>query len=107
MSETLFLPAMRDDGETEVFVEFTVHSWGSPPQTYGPPEMCDPGDPIEAEITDCWIAGDSRGEHAPRIKLTDAECERILDKFYANPPEPDYGPDPDDERDGRYDEDRP
>ena len=94
MAETIYLPAMRDDGETEIMVEFTVHSWGSPPQTYGLPEDCDAGDPIEVEITDCWIEGSkplADGQGPLRVSLTDAEVERLETAFCENPPEPDYG----------------
>ncbi len=87
MKETIYLPATRDDGETEVMVEFTVWSWGSPAQTSGPPERCYEAEPMEVEITDCWLTENNKEE----VTLTDAEEERIIDMFYANPPEPDFG----------------
>ncbi len=92
MAETFFRTAIRDDGETEVTVEIAVNSWGSPAQTYGPPESCDPGEGMEVEIIDCWLTADDHKADAPRVELTDAERDRIELEFLENPPEDD-GPD--------------
>jgi len=81
-------PASRDDGETDVFVEFTVNSWGCPAQTYGPPERCYPAEPMEAEVTGAWLC--KGGRNAPRVELTEAEKDRFLTMFYENPPEPSH-----------------
>lgn len=93
MAETFFRNALRDDGETEIQVEIAVASWGSAPQTYGPPESCHPGDPMEIEIVDAWLLADSDRNDAPSIRLTPDEVERIEAEFCADPPEasePDY-----------------
>lgn len=97
MKETIYLPATRDDGETEVMVEFTVWSWGSPAQTSGPPERCYEAEPMEVEITDCWLLEGPSSEL--RVTLTAAEEERITNMFYEYPPEPLLGPDDDYRRD--------
>ena len=36
--------------EFDVEVDIDVTSYGSPPQTYGPPENCDPGEAPEWEV---------------------------------------------------------
>lgn len=89
MAETFFRDTTRDDG-TEIQVEIEVSSWGSSPQTFGPPESCHPGDPMECEIIDAWLMSDADKADAPRITLTDAERERIEQAFCEDPPEPDY-----------------
>lgn len=93
MSESFFRDAIRDDRETEIQVEIAVSSWGCAAQTYGPPESCDPGEPMEVEIVDAWLLADADKADAPRLTLTDAERERIELEFMENPPEPDYGDD--------------
>jgi hypothetical protein len=93
VSQTFSRPAVRDDGVTEIEVDITVNSWGSPAQTFGPPESCDPGEGMEVEITDCWLAVDSSRPDAPKVTLTEAERDRIELDFMENPPEPDYGDD--------------
>ena len=40
----------RDDGVTEILVEFAVTSWGRPNQIAGPPEHCYLGDRMEIDI---------------------------------------------------------
>lgn len=93
MAESFFRNATRDDGETEVTVEIEVITWGSPAQTYGPPESCDPGEGMEVEIIDCWLLADDHKKDAPRVELTEAERDRIELEFLENPPEADDGPD--------------
>ena len=101
MGSTFFRTAIRDDRETEITVEVEVHSWGSAPQTYGPPESCDPGEPMEIEIINCWLL---EGDDEPQpfkpviVALTDLERQRIEGEFCEDPPEADY-PDYDDWRD--------
>lgn len=96
---SFFRNATRDDGETEVTVEIEVITWGSPAQTYGPPESCDPGEGMEVEIVDCWtMVNDDVSVRTMRVELTEAERDRIELEFLENPPEADDGPDYD-ERD--------
>lgn len=92
MSESFFRPALRDDG-TEITVEIEVQSWGSPAQTSGPPEACDPGDPMECYVKEAWLTADEDKADAPKITLTDDECARIEQEFLEDPPEYDYGDD--------------
>ena len=90
MGSTFFRTAIRDDRETEITVEVEVHSWGSAPQTYGPPESCYPGDPMEVDIVDAWLLEDAQPRPSILASLTDAERERIETEFCENPPEDDY-----------------
>jgi hypothetical protein len=95
---SFFHTAMRDDLETEIIVEITVNSWGTSPQTSGPPEICDPGDPMEVEVGDAWLLSEFEKTDLdpPKITLTDAERERIEAEFCEDPPEQDNGYDDDD-----------
>lgn len=87
----------RDDGVTEVAVEFSV-TGGSPANTSGPPEFCDPGEPpeVEVESVTCLVDGSD-------LTLTDAETQRAINEAHENLPEDD-GPDPDDWRDSLIDD---
>lgn len=38
------------DRETVLRAVFEVASWGSPPQAYGPPELCHQGEPAEISL---------------------------------------------------------
>lgn len=91
--------------EYEVECEFEVSSWGFAGSYWEPPEG------IEAWLDSATIEAPAwaRGKYpynAIPFALTDAERWALEEQFYADPPEQDYGPDPDDERDQRYDEDR-
>lgn len=66
----------REDREIEVHVEVT--SWGSPPRTNGPPECCDPGDPVEWEYT----------TDPPGIELTEVELEDVEERIACDPYDP-------------------
>lgn len=87
----------RDNGETEVAVEYSM-TGGSPAVTSGPPEFCDPGEAPEVEIESvtCLVDGAD-------LVLTDAEAARAINEAYADLPEDD-GPDPDDWRDQMIDD---
>ncbi len=90
MSESFFRFATRDDG-TEIQVEIEVESWGSPAQTYGPPEDCDPGEGVECFVKNAWLLDVSGDCGAESVDLTSAERERIEIAFCEDPPEQDYG----------------
>lgn len=96
MARTYFRYAVRDDGETDIMVEYSC-SGGELPS------WDDPGSGPEVEIVDAWNRADENMVNAPRITLTDAEDQRICIEIAENPPEDD-GPDPDDERDRRRDD---
>lgn len=71
----------RADG-TEVTVEYEVASWGSPGSYWEPPEG------IQVELGKAYDTDTG----AP-ITLTDAEAQAAEEAIYADPPEPDLGPD--------------
>lgn len=96
-------PFVRDDGETEISVEFSYQP-GTPERgRFGPPEDYDPGSGPEIELVAAtvWSAmgstpsGQSLDPVATDIldDLTEAEEERIMDEIAQNPPEPDDDPD--------------
>lgn len=74
------------DSGVETEVEFEVDSWGSAPQTWGPPESCDPGEGMEAHIVRATVDG-------AEVKLTDEQAERYETAFLEDPPEVDYADD--------------
>jgi hypothetical protein len=90
--------------EYEVTVDFKVTYWGSPGTYWDPPEG------MEMELGAVWIEPPPwAARHHPLgmpFALTTAEMLKIEEDIYMDPPEQDYGPDPDDERDRRYDEER-
>jgi hypothetical protein len=95
--------------EYEVTVDFKVTSWGDPGVYSGPPEHCYPAEGPEFEFLGVFAeppawARDRYPAGMP-FALTSAELLEIEESIYADPPE-DNGPDPDDERDRRYDESR-
>lgn len=95
MAWTFYRTAVRDDRETEIEVEITVHSWGCPAHMGSLSYAGHPAEPPECEITDAWLLSDAAkpaGE-VPSLDLTDAERERIEIAFLEDPPEPDYGDD--------------
>jgi hypothetical protein len=91
MAETYYWAFLRDDGETEVQVEIAVNSWGRAAQLYGPPEACDPGEPMEVEVLRAWLWSDRNTPLAPCVILTEAEIDRAEIEFMENPPEDDDG----------------
>lgn len=85
----------RDDGETELEVDYSFRPGCGPSGQFGPPEDYDPGEPAEVTIEDAWLAADSGNRNAPRVTLTDAEAERFEaevneDPATWEPEEPDY-----------------
>lgn len=95
MSEQFTRVYTRDDGETEVTVDFNVTSWGSPAHMGSLTYAGDPGDPMEVEIDACTLASDSQ----TKVVLTDAERERFEMAFLEDPPEDDGGDPYDDDWD--------
>lgn len=89
MADRYDRPYLRKDG-TEVMVEIEVDSWGSEPVTSGPPEACDPGDPMEVHVERAWLE-----PHGTPVDLTDEEKQEAEGAFCSDPPEADYGPDDD------------
>lgn len=88
MTTRIFL---RDDGETELKVEYEVHGGSEPSGLFGLPEDYDPGEAPEIVITEAWLIDDD----ASRVTLTDAETERfetevIEDPETWEPEEPEY-----------------
>ena len=90
MSRTYFMDLTRDDGETEVQVEYTISAF-VPAQTYGPAENCYPAEGGEVEITDCWLLADADRADAPRVLLTPDEDARMCREIFEGH-EPDDGP---------------
>ena len=91
--------------EYEVEVEFEVTYWGSAGSYWEPPEG------LELELVKVTMAAPpwAQGRYpydAMPFALTQTESEAIYDGICMDPPEQDYGPDPDDERDRRYDDSR-
>lgn len=85
--------AVRDDGETEIEVEYTATPF-IPAQTYGLPEDCYPAEGGEVEISRAWYVPDPTGAAAAiACELTDAEIERISIEIAENLPEDDDGED--------------
>ena len=93
---------VRDDGETEIEVEFSYSPGTAPSGLSGPPEHYDPGEGPEVAIERAWLAKeDPPGTHE-YVLLTEAERQRIEDEIAQDPQwDEDGGPDPDDWRDQR------
>lgn len=36
-------------------IHYTVTSWGAEAQLYGPPEDCDPGEPLEIDVEEIYL----------------------------------------------------
>ncbi|MBS67251.1 MAG: hypothetical protein Tp170SUR191951_45 [Prokaryotic dsDNA virus sp.] len=86
---------VRDDGETELEVDYEIRGGSAPSGLFGLPEDYDPGEPPEITITDAWLLADANDPKAPRVTLTDAEAERFDDEVLSDPAtnepeEPDY-----------------
>lgn len=86
---------IRDDGETELEVDYTFRPGSAPSGEYGPPEHYDPGEPAEVTIEAAWLWADRGNRDAPKVELTDAEAERFErevneDPATWEPDEPDY-----------------
>lgn len=81
MPESHFTTYTREDG-TELSVEITILSWGSPGRYSGPPEHCYPAEGPEMEVKAAWGPG-----NVP-VTLTEAEEEAVINHLYENPPEP-------------------
>ncbi|MEJ0093306.1 MAG: hypothetical protein WDN46_07690 [Methylocella sp.] len=88
MTRTFFQTFERDDGETEITVEYSISDY-LPAQTYGPPESCCPAEGGEVEIVKAWTTA----EPSQDITLTDAEEQRMSTYIQENPPpDDDYDP---------------
>lgn len=86
---------VRDDGETEVEVDYTVRGGSEASGLCGLPEDYDPGEAPEIIIEDAWLLSDADRKDAPRVDLTDAETERFEQEVCEDPEtwrpdEPDY-----------------
>ena len=86
---------IRDDGETELEVDYTFRPGSAPSGMFGPPEHYDPGEPAEVEIEAAWLLADANKPDAPKVEVTDAEAERFErevneDPATWEPDEPDY-----------------
>jgi hypothetical protein len=85
---------VRDDGETELEVDYTFRPGCAPSGLFGPIEDYDPGDPAEVEIEAAWLLADANKPDAPKVTLTDAEAERFEAEVNADPatwePDDDY-----------------
>lgn len=67
--------------DVEGRVEYTVTSWGRPAQTYGPPERCYPGDPVEVELGAVEVI---TGRNPDAKSVHDGWNYRLLDENDAN-----------------------
>ncbi len=90
MSWTRTSPFVRDDGETEIEVEFEIYSVGQAPSGMcGPPEHYDPGSGPELAISRAWIIlkrpGETKWDDGPEVDLTEAERDRIEEELYGDP----------------------
>ncbi len=83
---THFHTSKLDDGR-EVDIEYKVNAWGSPPQTYGPPESCHDGDPMEIEIELVQLSEEPVPGTITLIAPSDSEYERFENEIYENAPE--------------------
>lgn len=95
----------RDGGDVTLDVSFSFVA-GSAPITSGPPEHCDPGSGPDVDILDVTVveSDDPAFTAGTRFRLTPEEEQRFFDDVTQDPPEED-GPDPDDARDQRRDDD--
>ena len=77
------VPIMVNDAilcEFDAAVDITVTSYGSPAQTSGPPEYCDPGEGPEWEVEGVYVEVQMRNEEGkPVSKLV--ECPDDLLTF--------------------------
>lgn len=91
---------LRDDGETELHVEYEITSWGYPSNGWD-----DDGAAPEVEIDKAWLLEDASLPDPPLVTLTADEEERFCAEVCADPDTyDDGGPDPDDERDRLIDD---
>ena len=74
---TRYRTFVRDDGETELEVEYTISGGSEPSGLFGPPEDYDPGSAAEVVVTGAWLVADADKQDAPRVQLTEAEYERF------------------------------
>lgn len=86
---------VRDDGETELEVDYSFRPGTAPSGMFGPPEDYDPGEGAEVTIEAAWLLADANKPDAPRVTLTDAEAERFDTEVNEDPAtweidEPDY-----------------
>ena len=95
----------RDGGGVTLDVSFSFVA-GRAPQLSGPPEHCHDGEPPDVDILDVTVteSDDPAFPIGGRCVLTDEEEQRFFDDVTGDPPEED-GPDPDDARDNRADDD--
>jgi hypothetical protein len=77
---------MRDDGETEVEIDYTLHGGSAPSGLFGPPEDYDPGSPPEVTVEAVWLVSErDQNEAVTTIELTDAEIERFEAEVIEDP----------------------
>lgn len=93
---------IRDDGATEVDVDFSVSGGEAPSGLSGPPEDYDPGSGFEVEIESATrLEGedDGPGRKGDPVTLTDKEFDRFQTEVNEDPEtwEPDEAPDRDDD----------
>lgn len=75
---------IRDDGETELEIDYTASGGTEPSGMYGPPEDYDPGSGFEVEIIGIRpVPDDKPGVEDPI--LTDAENERFENEVNEDP----------------------
>ena len=85
--ETFWRKYTRDDGETEVEVEFEVYSWGCAAHMGSMTYAGHPAEGPEISLVAARLLSEEK------IELTEAEIERFEQEFCENPPEFDYGED--------------
>jgi hypothetical protein len=85
---------IRDDGETELEVDYTFSGGSEPYFGYGDNRLDDPGSGVEVEIKAAWLLADANKPDAPKVELTDAEAERFETEVNEDPatwePDDDY-----------------
>jgi hypothetical protein len=90
--------------DREIEVEFWV-TWGAPAQTYGPPEDCYPAEPDEVDRVRVMKVDDVEVDLATADRWAARVWKEGRDELLADARDrADTGPDPDDARDQRIDD---